>query len=506
LIRFADTDHQKQIESLYRDIASEPDEMSSELHALYPHLSGSLEIRVFEDLKTVALARDDPQDRIMELVALADIAPERSDELLGLAFAAVGIHDDQERADLAAECEALTTSRVPTRDTLLDLLDLESEDFAEQLARTTPVLPGDLTGLAEELFWIATTDALSPAALSPFLARMSELGHDDRGRSLLADLIDGLELEKLHRLIESLPPNMMTADVCVRIRRRVPSPGMDWDNSTLTRIICEKHADIPEDAAHLLVDWFRRPESPRGNRDPYGESTLAALAPLYARVGRLDEALAMADSIAAHDERARAFADSARYLPEPDRHEALHKALDAARVAPEDKKWAGEMGLFAKWLSTMVGAPGDPQGVISDSQDLGALVAIASQLPDAEAETVWDEAIKQVRQGPAAKDLLALVQNVPPRLLGNILEEILVSRGDADYRAALPILNARFHELGGVVQFKQLGYFLHQGSGKGRSTFLSFLRGVLPILQEAGGDETLAKLRESMAQAGTWWP
>jgi hypothetical protein len=256
---------------------------------------------------------------------------------------------------------------------------------------------------------------------------------------------------------------------------------------------------------------------------------LAALAPHLAEPERsqvLAEALVAARAIEHAYPRAEALSALAPHLAEPERSQVLAEALAAARaIEIEDAHWR------AKVLAAL--APHLPPHLLAEalvaacaieiSFRLGeALAALAPHLPPhllAEALAAARAIGDPVRRAEA---LEALAPHLPPQLLAEALAAALPPRPAADTEEADPILSAyaeaeliarlgeRLSQLASqmpVADLYQLfANFLHVLSARRRSTLLTAVAKLAPVILHFGGSAAVEQSAQAILDTAEWRP
>jgi hypothetical protein len=250
---------------------------------------------------------------------------------------------------------------------------------------------------------------------------------------------------------------------------------------------------------------------------------LAALAP-HLPPHLLAEALAAARAIEHAYPRAEALAALAPHLAEPERSQVLAEALAAAR-AIEDDYWR------AKVLAAL--APHLPPHLLAEALVAACAIEISFRLGEAFAALaphlpphLLAEALAAARAigDPVrrAEALEALAPHLPPQLLVEALAAGLPPRPAADTEEADPILTAyaeaeliarlgeRLSHLASqmpVADLYQLfANFLHVLSARRRSTLLTAVAKLAPVILHFGGSAAVEQSAQAILDTAEWRP
>ncbi|HXG32350.1 MAG TPA: hypothetical protein VNJ11_03215 [Bryobacteraceae bacterium] len=212
----------------------------------------------------------------------------------------------------------------------------------------------------------------------------------------------------------------------------------------------------------------------------------------------LAEALAAARPIKEHCYRAKALSALAPHLAEPERSQVLAEALAAARAIP-----------------------------IKDTHGRAkALADLALHLAEPERTRVLSEALAAVRASSNPRSrayaVEALAPHLPPHLLAEALAAALPPRPAADTEEADPILSAyaeaeliarlgeRLSQLASqmpVADLYQLfANFLHVLSARRRSTLLTAVAKLAPVILHFGGSAAVEQSAQAILDTAEWRP
>ncbi len=526
-----------------------PYERAKVLAALAAHHAEPEQTQLPADALAAARAIQDPYERAKALAALAahHAEPQRSQVLAEAMAAARATKEPYRPEALAALAPHLPPALLP--EALAAACAIKEADCrakalaalaphlppavlrtrvraapAEQLAALAPHLPPALLpealaaacaikddrGQAEAL--VALAPRLPPHLLAEALAAACAIKEDPGQAEALAALARHLSKAQRRKVLAQAPAAARIighandrAEDLGALAPHLPEPQRSQVAEALTAARATKDRSRRAEALAALAPHLPEPQrsqvlaealtAARTTHRYRRAKALAALAP-HLPEALLAKALAAARAIKDADERAKALAALAQHLAEPERSQVLAEALAAARAI----KYAYHRA--------------------------GVLAALAPHLPEPQRSQVLTEALAAVCAFEdayvRAKALKALAPHLPPHLLAEALAAALPPRPAADTEEADPILSAyaeaeliprlgeRLSQLASqmpVADLYQLfANFLHVLSARRRSTLLTAVAKLAPVILHFGGSAAVEQSAQAILDTAEWRP
>jgi len=450
---------------------------------------------VIRQIKDVAL-----RARILALMAPNFQEPQKTDALNEAFDLATEVENSAERTDVLKELTSTLSQLQKT--TILKKLFAYSEEISDILARAS-----FLAQIAPSLYEPFRADALKEALFIIEQVQDENL----RVKALIEVLPNLSEPQKSETMNE-------TFDIIRSIK----------DERVRARLIV-KVASGPKNDANDVLDLIGRIED-EGLKDWALAETVPRLEPW--------NALTISRQIKRGHLRARALAETASKLPADEMSDTLNEALSVARSVENGYSKARLLAAVATKIPKAEDALSVAEEIGDDNMREKALGEILPKLSDPQKalllamqikdEESKDRALAGISSEIAQPDVaLSICGQIKSRYIkGRNLAEIASKlpepkKTDAFKNALTTISNIEDDDLRtvGLVEIAPLlqelsapklhsiwSDMLHASSRKSRSSLLSDVGALAPVIFSLGGEEALLETARAIQDAGRWWP
>jgi hypothetical protein len=506
--------------------------------------------------EALAIARTiaDTDDQARALVGLAQSMPpsDREQTLTrALAIAKSGTNATERGMGLVAVVPHLSEVERGTvaREALAVIKDIKDEEKrAEVLTALAPHLMSESLQeslvIARQLPELDRRRArgLRSRALEQIVLRFVELGNLEAAHSVAREITHGWYLQSL---VKTMAGRMGLVDEALVMARAIGNlydrvaalvevvqhigdtgrgPLLGEALKTLTEMSAEGgwRADTLADALRLLTPHLpssllqevtalaqELPEHVRGRYSRPRSEAFKAIVLRFAEFGETDKALAIFQEIESSTERGEALGALVRYLPEPDRDQALQAVVRAAQASGSGEHWKTlcltAMSLVE--LGDLDRALAMARAVRTEVSAYDLLTSLALRLAElGHASAAWEAASLQDEAYWRASTLAKLAEHwlnagCPEQAL-DALEAIEPAERKWPLRTLAPKLShvprARLYALWRET--------LPTLAAQPRDHMLIGLADLGPILQVLGGTQALNETASAILDAGSWWP
>lgn len=491
-----------------RDVEKASDVVSA-LIDLLPYLTISEQEEVLGEIRTL-IGQEDRANKIGFLIHLSHrVPPSQRATFLEEALSLVKKEDDAALLVLDLVCAVLLRKTASLRDHPEKLLMNHLNEGKYCPFVLIDQLPRDWLAMNWEI--IQASSRPDPFLRGKCLSRMIELGEIETARNYIISLLPELVTSDLVPFLCSLPPSAINEDVLPHLIEKIVSIQDIREASEICRVFdmdCVTD-QLSESSVDALVAWSKALSGGEEMSAGVASSTLSdlmsRLLPCYARLGRIEEAYQIVQTLDNYSDKARSLAGIAQHVGGSLREKYVREINEYLAMEKDPNNMPEYFKLFTQAFGAMRGSVSS--SAIEMTPDAKTLALMAKLLPMEERIQYWEEVALE-HEFQRAEVLIPLVPEMPMSVVQrtlNVLANEKTYGSKIPQAALLTTLIRRLKELVAQKRFEMLSSYLLDCSRQGREKLVLDLSAWATLISDLGGTEALVLLQQAAHSVYRWW-